>query len=114
MNMPRPISEQGAPPSVRELAEQTFVMQQTDQRENSVRRQRDDTLFRRSMDPGIARTREERPDEMSMPKFNQEAGLLQKRDLRRREVEKAPEEPVAPRSLSAGQRSQNLRRCCAA
>ena len=30
-----------------------------------------------------------------MPKFNQEAGLLQKQDLRRREPE-MPQEPVAP------------------
>ena len=96
MNMPRPISEQGAPPSIRDLAEQTFAMQQADHRENSVRRQRDDTLFRRSMDPSLSRTRENRPDETSMPRFNQEAGLLQKEDLRRREPEMPQKPVVAP------------------
>lgn len=95
MNMPRPISEQGAPPSIRDLAEQTFAMQQADHRENSVRRQRDDTLFRRTMDPTLSRTRENRPDATTMPKFNPEAGLLQKQDLRRREPEREAE-PVAP------------------
>jgi len=97
MNMPRPISEHGAPPSIRDLAEQTFAMQQADQRENSVRRQRDDTLFKRTMDPTLSRTRENRPDATTMPKFNPEVGgLLQKQDLRRREPERDKAEPVAP------------------
>ena len=84
--MPRPTTENGSPPSVRELAEQTFAMQQLDNRENSVRRQRDDTLYRRTMDPTLSRTREDRPDETSMPKLNKQAGLLQKQDIRRRET----------------------------
>ena len=96
MNMPRPISEQGAPPSIRDLAEQRFAIQQADHRENSVRRQRDDTLFRRTMDPTLSRTRENRPDATTMPKFNPEVGgLLQKQDLRRREPEREAAEPVA-------------------
>jgi len=80
----RPRNEQlmhhGAPPTIRELAEQTFTLQQKDHRENSARRQRDDTLYQRSVDPDLTNTRKESPDVTSMPKFTK-AGIIQRMDV---------------------------------
>ena len=65
------------PPTIRELAEQTFLLHQEDMRENSARRQRDDTLFRRSIDPSLTKTRDDNiPNAGSIPKFTKD-GIIQ-------------------------------------
>ncbi len=98
----RPRNEQlmhrDAPPTIRQLAEQTFSLQQEDHRENSARRQRDDTLYRRSVDPHLSNTRKESPDATSMPKFTNE-GIIQRKDVSNK---KSPtgskiDEPGAPK-----------------
>ena len=62
----------GAPPSIRDLAEQSYAMRENDLRENSVRKQRDDTLYRRSMDPQLTHTRENTPETGSLPRYTKE------------------------------------------
>ena len=99
----RPHNEQllhrDAPPTIRQLAEQTFALQQEDHRENSARRQRDDTLYRRSVDPSITQTREKSPDATSMPKFTKE-GVIQRRDASKTNSAKGeaspPQQPQKP------------------
>jgi hypothetical protein len=92
----RPRNEQlmhrDAPPTIRQLAEQTFSLQQEDHRENSARRQRDDTLYRRSVDPNLTNTRKESPDVTSMPKFTNE-GIIQRRDVSQKHATKDDTQP---------------------
>lgn len=76
-----------APPSIRELAEQSYALREHDLRENSVRKQRDDTLFRRSMDPRITHNRENTPSASTMPKYTKE-GIIKRNVL--------PTEKVGP------------------
>jgi hypothetical protein len=102
----RPRNEQlmhhDAPPTIRQLAEQTFDMQQEDHRENSTRRQRDDTMYRRSMDPRLTHTRKDAPDVTSIPKFTKE-GIMQRQQNRKGKsldaAEKQPE-PEKPRKIT--------------
>lgn len=96
----RPRNEQlmhaDAPPTIRQLAEQHFALREEDHRENSVRKQRDDTLYRRSMDPRLTHTRENAPDATSMPKFTKE-GVIQRRPANAEPGKKpAPAEPQKP------------------
>ena len=70
----------GAPPSIRELAEQSYAMRESDLRENSQRKQRDDTLYRRSMDPNITHTRKNTPDAGTMPKYTKEGIIKRNRE----------------------------------
>ena len=89
----RPRNEQlmheNAPPTIRDLAEQNFAMRQRDTRENSVRKQRDDTLYRRSMDPGLTHNRKDAPDATSMPKFTKE-GIIQRQPAAQGAAQPAP------------------------
>jgi len=67
-----------APPTIRQLAEQTFALREEDHRDNSARKQRDDQLYQRSMDPRLTHTRENAPDATSMPKYTKQ-GVIQRR-----------------------------------
>jgi len=93
----RPRNEQlmheDAPPTIRQLAEQTFTLQEEDHRENSVRKQRDDTMYRRSMDPRLTHTRKNSPDATSMPKFTKQ-GVIQRRPANTSNAKKSP--PAEP------------------
>lgn len=82
-----------APPSIRELAEQSYAMRESDLRENSHRKQRDDTLYRRSMDPDITHTRKNTPDVGTMPKYTKE-GIIKRNQTT--EQEEHPRKPQSP------------------
>ena len=98
--LPRPMNEQlmmstGGPPSIRQLAEQTFALQQEDERENSVRRQRDDTIFKRSVDPTLSMDRGEQPAE-GIARHTKDGVIRRniRRKIERREEEEQEEEEV--------------------
>jgi hypothetical protein len=89
----------GAPPSIRDLAAQSYAMREHDLRENSVRKQRDDTLYRRSMDPQLTRTRDNRPEAGSLPRYTKE-GIVKRESFAAAEepseFAKNPTQPPSP------------------
>ena len=90
----------GAPPSIRELAEQSYAMRESDLRENSHRKQRDDTLYRRSMDPDITHTRKNTPDAGTMPKYTKEGIIKRNQTTEQEEHPRKPPPPPPPQNAT--------------